>query len=82
MRLRRDAVCFSSVDCEFEFGTFYWILFELGSGFISTDSYQHGFFSASIKLPRGYTAGVVVAFYISFLIGYIVACNCNCFYYY
>ncbi|KAF3335968.1 putative xyloglucan endotransglucosylase/hydrolase protein 30 [Carex littledalei] len=36
-----------------------------GSGFISTDSYQHGFFSASIKLPRGYTAGVVVAFYLS-----------------
>jgi Glycosyl hydrolases family 16 len=42
------------------------VLFELGSGFISTDSYQHGFFSASIKLPRGYTAGVVVAFYVSF----------------
>ncbi|KAJ4778026.1 Xyloglucan endotransglucosylase/hydrolase [Rhynchospora pubera] len=36
-----------------------------GSGFISTDAYQNGFFSASIKLPRGYTAGVVVAFYLS-----------------
>jgi len=27
--------------------------------------YQHGFFSASIKLPSDYTAGVVVAFYVS-----------------
>jgi len=26
--------------------------------------YQHGFFSASIKLPSDYTAGVVVAFYV------------------
>ncbi|AQK54448.1 putative xyloglucan endotransglucosylase/hydrolase protein 30 [Zea mays] len=36
-----------------------------GSGFVSSDYYLHGFFSASIKLPRGYTAGVVVAFYVS-----------------
>uniref|UniRef100_M8BNX2 Putative xyloglucan endotransglucosylase/hydrolase protein 28 n=1 Tax=Aegilops tauschii TaxID=37682 RepID=M8BNX2_AEGTA len=36
-----------------------------GSGFISSDYYLHGFFSASIKLPRDYTAGVVVAFYLS-----------------
>ncbi|OAY84325.1 putative xyloglucan endotransglucosylase/hydrolase protein 30 [Ananas comosus] len=36
-----------------------------GSGFISSESYLHGFFSASIKLPAGYTAGVVVAFYLS-----------------
>ncbi|KAJ3681672.1 hypothetical protein LUZ60_014245 [Juncus effusus] len=36
-----------------------------GSGFISKDSYHHGYFSAKIKLPRGYTAGVVVAFYLS-----------------
>uniref|UniRef100_A0A0E0CQ53 Xyloglucan endotransglucosylase/hydrolase n=1 Tax=Oryza meridionalis TaxID=40149 RepID=A0A0E0CQ53_9ORYZ len=34
-----------------------------GSGFISSDYYLHGFFSASIKLPKAYTAGVVVAFY-------------------
>jgi hypothetical protein len=27
--------------------------------------YQHGLFSASIKLPSDYTAGVVVAFYVS-----------------
>ena len=27
--------------------------------------YEHGFFSASIKLPSDYTAGVVVAFYTS-----------------
>lgn len=37
----------------------------LGSGFVSQDLYLHGFFSASIKLPADYTAGVVVAFYVS-----------------
>ncbi|CAM0947320.1 unnamed protein product [Alopecurus aequalis] len=36
-----------------------------GSGFISSSMYHHGFFSASIKLPSDYTAGVVVAFYTS-----------------
>ncbi|KAL1832768.1 hypothetical protein DCAR_0102791 [Daucus carota subsp. sativus] len=36
-----------------------------GSGFVSHDLYKHGFFSASIKLPADYTAGVVVAFYMS-----------------
>ncbi|XP_031484586.1 probable xyloglucan endotransglucosylase/hydrolase protein 30 [Nymphaea colorata] len=36
-----------------------------GSGFISQDLYHHGLFSASIKLPSEYTAGVVVAFYTS-----------------
>jgi xyloglucan:xyloglucosyl transferase len=34
-----------------------------GSGFKSSDLYNHGFFSAKIKLPSDYTAGVVVAFY-------------------
>ena len=32
---------------------------------MSSDYYLHGFFSASIKLPKDYTAGVVVAFYVS-----------------
>ncbi|KAK9095576.1 hypothetical protein Scep_027045 [Stephania cephalantha] len=36
-----------------------------GSGFISSDLYQYGFFSAAIKLPADYSAGVVVAFYTS-----------------
>ncbi|CAN6226920.1 unnamed protein product [Urochloa humidicola] len=36
-----------------------------GSGFISSSMYHHGLFSASIKLPSDYTAGVVVAFYTS-----------------
>ena len=39
--------------------------FRTGSGFVSSDYYLHGFFSASIKLPKDYTAGVVVAFYVS-----------------
>ncbi|XP_059633737.1 probable xyloglucan endotransglucosylase/hydrolase protein 30 [Cornus florida] len=34
-----------------------------GSGFKSSDLYNRGFFSAKIKLPSEYTAGVVVAFY-------------------
>ncbi|ONK69459.1 uncharacterized protein A4U43_C05F23100 [Asparagus officinalis] len=36
-----------------------------GSGFMSRDPYYYGFFSASIKLPSTYSAGVVVAFYMS-----------------
>ncbi|KAF3321530.1 putative xyloglucan endotransglucosylase/hydrolase protein 30 [Carex littledalei] len=36
-----------------------------GSGFISSNNYMHGYFSASIKLPKENTAGVVVAFYLS-----------------
>ncbi|KAJ6816587.1 putative xyloglucan endotransglucosylase/hydrolase protein 28 [Iris pallida] len=36
-----------------------------GAGFASQDLYMHGFFSASIKLPSDYAAGVVVAFYMS-----------------
>ncbi|KAH0645656.1 hypothetical protein KY285_033700 [Solanum tuberosum] len=36
-----------------------------GSGVISTEYYNYGFFSASIKLPAIYTAGIVVAFYTS-----------------
>ncbi|KAF7829182.1 putative xyloglucan endotransglucosylase/hydrolase protein 30 [Senna tora] len=36
-----------------------------GSGFISSNMYQYGFFSANIKLPSDYTAGVCVAFYTS-----------------
>ncbi|GAB2296047.1 Probable xyloglucan endotransglucosylase/hydrolase protein 30 [Dionaea muscipula] len=36
-----------------------------GSGFISSKYYDYGFFSAKIKLPADYTAGVVVAFYAS-----------------
>ncbi|VAI07869.1 unnamed protein product [Triticum turgidum subsp. durum] len=36
-----------------------------GSGFASQGAYLHGFFSASIKLPSDYAAGVVVAFYMS-----------------
>ena len=39
--------------------------FRTGSGFVSSDYYLHGFFSASIMLPKDYTAGVVVAFYVS-----------------
>ena len=37
----------------------------IGSGFISSNMYQHGFFSSLIKLPGAYTAGLVVAFYVS-----------------
>ncbi|KAF0915696.1 hypothetical protein E2562_037880 [Oryza meyeriana var. granulata] len=36
-----------------------------GAGFASQDLFLHGFFSAAIKLPSYYAAGVVVAFYLS-----------------
>ncbi|KAI7995727.1 putative xyloglucan endotransglucosylase/hydrolase protein 30 [Camellia lanceoleosa] len=36
-----------------------------GSGFISSDYYNYELFSAKIKLPSNYSAGIVVAFYIS-----------------
>jgi hypothetical protein len=39
-------------------------LFVSGSGFASQDLFLHGFFSAAIKLPADYAAGVVVAFYV------------------
>ncbi|KAG6520135.1 hypothetical protein ZIOFF_017167 [Zingiber officinale] len=35
----------------------------IGVAFASQDLYLHGFFSASIKMPSDYVAGVVVAFY-------------------
>ncbi|KAG6472513.1 hypothetical protein ZIOFF_069978 [Zingiber officinale] len=38
----------------------------IGVAFASQDLYLHGFFSASIKLPSDYVAGVVVAFYVCF----------------
>ncbi|KAK8624703.1 hypothetical protein V6N13_089591 [Hibiscus sabdariffa] len=38
---------------------------KIRSGFVSQDLYLHGYFSASIKLSVDYTAGVVVAFYVS-----------------
>ncbi|KAK2990846.1 hypothetical protein RJ640_016164 [Escallonia rubra] len=36
-----------------------------GSGLVSKNKYYYGFFSAAIKLPAGFTSGVVVAFYLS-----------------
>ncbi|CAH2037661.1 unnamed protein product [Thlaspi arvense] len=36
-----------------------------GSGFVSNDIFLNGFFSSSIKLPADYSAGVVIAFYLS-----------------
>lgn len=36
-----------------------------GSGLASENKYFYGYFSAAIKLPPGYTSGVVVAFYMT-----------------
>ncbi|KAF9624597.1 hypothetical protein IFM89_012019 [Coptis chinensis] len=36
-----------------------------GSGFVSQDDYYYGFFNTAIKLPAGFSSGVVVAFYVS-----------------
>ncbi|CAL9088977.1 unnamed protein product [Musa textilis] len=42
-----------------------WLDRSSGSGFKSTRPYRNGYFGASIKLQRGYTAGVNTAFYLS-----------------
>ncbi|KAL4639132.1 hypothetical protein ACB092_03G195800 [Castanea dentata] len=36
-----------------------------GAGLVSKNKYYYGFFSAAIKLPSGFSSGVVVAFYLS-----------------
>lgn len=44
---------------------FFWlILIVTGSGFKSVRPFRSGYFGASIKLQRGYTAGVITAFYV------------------
>lgn len=60
--------------CAFDSFLFGWLcVFAFaGSGFVSQDLYLHGFFSASIKLPADYTAGVVVAFYVSDRLVYLI----------
>ncbi|VFQ87744.1 unnamed protein product [Cuscuta campestris] len=35
-----------------------------GCGLASKERYYYGFFNAAIKLPAGFTSGVVVAFYV------------------
>ncbi|TVU27633.1 hypothetical protein EJB05_19128, partial [Eragrostis curvula] len=42
-----------------------WLDSTSGSGFKSRRSFRSGYFGASIKLQRGYTAGVITAFYLS-----------------
>ncbi|KAI3414330.1 Xyloglucan endotransglucosylase/hydrolase [Psidium guajava] len=42
-----------------------WLDASSGSGFKSLHPYQSGYFSASIKLQPGYTAGVITSFYLS-----------------
>ncbi|KAL2233611.1 probable xyloglucan endotransglucosylase/hydrolase protein 33 [Sesamum indicum] len=36
-----------------------------GSGLVSKSKYFYGFFNAALKLPAGFTSGVVVAYYLS-----------------
>jgi xyloglucan:xyloglucosyl transferase len=43
-------------------------VFSIGSGLVSQNRYSYGFFSAAIKLPAGLSPGVVVAFYVSYLL--------------
>lgn len=63
-----DQLCFVSLRFIFSCMIFFfnWLsFFYIGSGFISSNMYQHGFFSANIKLPSNYSAGICVAFYVS-----------------
>ena len=57
----QPSVSDAGLDCTAFHGVGQWV----GAGFASQDLYLHGFFSASIKLPSDYAAGVVVAFYVS-----------------
>lgn len=36
-----------------------------GAGLVSRNRYNYGFFSACMKLPSGFTSGIVIAFYLS-----------------
>ncbi|XP_047308942.1 probable xyloglucan endotransglucosylase/hydrolase protein 33 [Impatiens glandulifera] len=36
-----------------------------GAGLVSRNKYNYGFFSAAMKLPSGFTSGIVIAFYLS-----------------
>lgn len=36
-----------------------------GSGLATKNKFYHGFFNAALKLPSGFTSGVVIAFYLS-----------------
>lgn len=36
-----------------------------GSGLVSKNKYYYGFFNAAMKLPAGFTSGIVIAFYLS-----------------
>ncbi|GFP80087.1 probable xyloglucan endotransglucosylase/hydrolase protein 33 [Phtheirospermum japonicum] len=36
-----------------------------GSGLVSKNKYYYGFFNAALKLPAGFTSGIVVAYYLS-----------------
>ena len=40
---------------------------DTGSGLASKNHYNYGFFSAAVKVPAGFSSGVVVAFYVSAL---------------
>lgn len=49
----------------------YFLLCFVGSGLVSKNKYYYGFFNAALKLPSGFTSGVVVAYYVSFHINQI-----------
>lgn len=38
-----------------------------GSGIVSKNKYYYGFFNAAMKLPAGFTSGIVIAFYVSLI---------------
>ncbi|KAF6171451.1 hypothetical protein GIB67_017975 [Kingdonia uniflora] len=42
-----------------------WLDSNSGSGFVSNSPYRTGYFGASIKLQKSYTAGVITSFYLS-----------------
>lgn len=53
-----------NVSIFFHFGFICFFLVFLGSGLVSKNKYNFGFFNAALKLPSGFTSGVVVAYYV------------------
>lgn len=51
-----------------------------GAGLVSKNKYYYGFFNAAMKLPAGFTSGIVIAFYVSFSLLHTLKENTNIFY--
>lgn len=56
---------YNAIFCPMIFHEFLFCIY-IGSGLASKNKYFYGFFNAQMKLPPGFTSGIVIAFYVSF----------------